>query len=312
MTRKMIAAGGILMVLALYGCGGSGDSAMDTGGTGYVSILVTDAPVDDVTEVWVQFTGVELKPQNGSPIEFTFDAPRNIDLLTLTGGTTESLLPMTAVEVGPYEWIRLKVNAEFDDDVTDSYVMTDTGEMVELAVPSGSQSGLKLVSGFTVTQNQSTNLVIDWDLRQALVEPKGRPGLYLRPALRVTDTAVYGTLFGTVDATLVEDADNCSNDPAANTGSAVYLYEGSVDTPGDIGDATTPPFTTATVTQNNDGFYVYSFHYLSVGTYTAAFTCQASDDVPDADDTEEDVVFAAMGEATISGQDDDQELPFGP
>ena len=128
----------------------------------------------------------------------------------------------------------------------------------------------------------------------------------------MTDTAVYGTLFGTVDATLVEDADNCSNNPAENTGSAVYLYEGSVDTPGDIGDATTPPFTTATVTQNNDGFYVYSFHYLSIGTYTAAFTCQASDDVPDVDDTEEDVVFAAMGEATISEQDDDQDLPFGP
>jgi hypothetical protein len=311
MTKKMIAVGGILMVLALYGCGGSGNATMDGSGTGFVSILVTDAPVDDVTEVWVQFAGVELKPQDGGPIEFVFDEPRTIDLMTLTGGTTESLLPMTAVEVGSYEWIRLMVNAEFDDD-PDSYAVLDTGDYVELAVPSGSQSGLKLVSGFTVTQNQSTNLVIDWDLRQALVDPRGRPGLYLRPALRVTDTAVYGTLFGTVDVTLVEDADNCSNNPAENTGSAVYLYEGSVATPGDIGDAANPPFTTTTVTQDNDGFYVYAFHYLSVGTYTAAFTCQASDDVPDADDTEEDVVFAAMGEATISEQGDDKELPLGP
>lgn len=311
MMKKMMALASIMALVSLYGCGNSGDSAMDAGSSGFVSILLTDAPVDDVTEVWVQFTGVELKPQSGSPVEFVFDTPRDIDLLTLQNGTTTSLLPMTTVDTGPYEWIRLMVNAEFDD-VYDSYAMTDTGEQLELAVPSGSQSGLKLVSGFTITQDQSTNLVIDWDLRQALVDPKGRPGLYLRPALRVTDTAVYGTLFGTVDATLVEDADNCSNNPAENTGSAVYLYEGSVDTPGDIGDATTPPFTTATVTQNNDGFYVYSFHYLSIGTYTAAFTCQASDDVPDVDDTEEDVVFAAMGEATISEQDDDQELPFGP
>ena len=310
MMKKTIAMGGIFAVLALYGCGGSGDSAVDVGSTGFVSVLMTDAPVDDVDEVWVQFTGVDLKPENGDAVEFTFDTPRDIDLLTLTGGTTKSLLPMTTVDVGPYEWIRLKVNAEFDGSY-DSYAVLDTGGQVELAVPSGSQSGLKLVSGFTITQNQSTNLVIDWDLRQALVAPPGQPGMFLRPALRVTDTAVYGTLFGTVDATLVEDTENCSNNPAENTGSAVYLYEGSVATPGDIGDATTPPFTTATVTQNNDGFYAYSFHYLTVGTYTAAFTCQASDDVPDADDAEEDVVFAAMGEVTVE-EGPDNELNFGP
>lgn len=310
MLKKMIAFGGIFTVLSLYGCGGSSDSAMDGSGTGFVSILVTDAPVDYVDEVWVQFTGVELKPQDGSPVEFIFDEPRNIDLLTLTGGTTESLLPMTTVDVGPYEWIRLMVNAEFDE-VMDSYAITNTGDMVELAVPSGSQSGLKLVSGFTITQNQSTNLVVDWDLRQALVAPPGRPGMFLRPALRVTDTAVYGTLFGTVDATLVEDTENCTNNPAENTGSAVYLYEGSVATPGDIGDATTPPFTTATVIQENGGPYAYSFHYLTVGTYTAAFTCQASDDVPDADDAEENVVFAATEEVTVN-EGPNNELNFGP
>lgn len=312
MMKKMIAVGGIFAMLSLYGCGGSGDSAMEESGTGFVSILVTDAPVDDVTEVWVQFAGVELKPQNGSPVEFVFDEPRNIDLKTLTGGTTEPLLPTTTVDVGPYEWIRLMVNAEFDG-LMDSYAMTTGGGQVELAVPSGSQSGLKLVSGFTITQNQSTNLVIDWDLRQALVAPPGHsPGMFLRPALRVTDTAEYATLFGTIDPTLVEDTANCTNNPAENTGSAVYLYEGSVDTPGDIGDATTPPFTTATVTQNNDGFYVYAFHYLSVGSYTAAFTCQAGDDIPDADDAEEDVVFAAMGEATIEQHEGDVELPLTP
>jgi len=154
---------------------------------------------------------------------------------------------------------------------------------VELRVPGGSQSGLKLVSGFTVTQNQSTNIVIDWDLRKALSDPAGQPGLHLRPALRVTNMAAYGTLTGTVAEALVNDG-SCTNDLAMDTGNAVYVYAGVVDTPGDIGDPTNDPLTTATVSQSESGTYVYEVNFLSVGEYTAAFTCQADDDDPETDD----------------------------
>ena len=158
-----------------------------------------------------------------------------------------------------------------------------------MRVPSGDQNGLKLVSGFTVTQNQSTNLVIDWDLRKALSDPGGKPGLHLRPALRVTDMASYGTLAGTVAEALVTDA-NCSNDLAAQTGNAVYIYNGVTDAPGDIADAENDPLLTATVTQDGAGVYTFEVTFLSVGTYTAAFTCQANNDDSEIDD---DIVFSA-------------------
>jgi hypothetical protein len=61
--------------------------------------------------------------------------------------------------------------------------------------------------------------------------------------------------------------------------------------PGDIGDADNDPFTTATVTQDGAGAYTYEVNFLSVGKYTAAFTCQANDDVSDMDD--DDIVFTA-------------------
>ena len=77
---------------------------------------------------------------------------------------------------------------------------------------------------------------------------------------------------------------------ALDTGNAVYLYNGVVDVPGDIGDAVTEPFATATVSQNVDGVYIYEVNFLSVGEYTAAFTCQASDDDPVVDD---DIAFSA-------------------
>jgi hypothetical protein len=282
--------------LSLAACGG-GDGQSPTG---FLAISITDAPVYEVLEVNVQFSGVTLKPKNGDEIVIEFDAPKNFDLLTLANGMTAELLPDTKVPAGPYNWIRLAVNAEFDN-VFDSYAVLPTGQ-VELRVPSGSQNGLKLVSGFTVTQNNATNLVIDWDLRKALSDPVGQPGLHLRPALRITDMASYGTLIGSVDAALIAAAD-CSGDQVLGTGNAVYLYNGTTDTPGDIGDATTDPLVTASVTQNSDGTYGYSINFLSIGEYSAAFTCQAADDDPESDD---DIAFSpaqtlviADGETTV-------------
>jgi hypothetical protein len=279
-TNRLRAWIGVAPFLFLTACGGgSGEVAVEQ--TGIINIAITDATVDDVTKVNVQFTGVTLKPQSGDEIEMFFDPPKDFDLLTLSGGMTAELLPDTRVPAGSYNWIRLAVNAKFDN-VFDSYAMLPQGE-VELRVPSGNQSGLKLVSGFTVTQNQSTNIVIDWDLRKALSDPTGQPGLHLRPALRVTNMAAYGTLNGTVAEALVNDG-SCTNNLAMDTGNAIYIYVGVVDTPGDIGDATNDPLTIATVSQSESGTYVYEVNFLSVGEYTAAFTCQADDDDPETDD----------------------------
>lgn len=280
--RKLLSAGLITCLISACGGGGAPEPV------GVINISLTDAPIDDVSEVNVQFTGVTLKPADGDAIEFVFDNPKDFDLLTLTDGVTAELLPDTTVPVGNYNWIRLAVNAEFDN-VYDSYAIVPTGQ-VELRVPSGSQSGLKLVSGFTVTQNQSTNMVIDWDLRKALSDPIGQPGMHLRPALRVTNMAMYGTLNGSVAQDLLDDPENCSNDLAADTGNAVYIYNGAVAAPGDIADAENEPMITATVTQNEAGDYTYEVNFLSTGEYTAAFTCQASDDDPDVDEMDEDQI----------------------
>lgn len=266
--------------LLLAGCGGgsSGDDAA-ADNTGTLNIAITDAAVDTVTEVWVEFTGVELKPASGRAITVEFELPNTINLLDLQNGKTAALLQNEVVPAGPYNWIRLGVNAEFDN-VFDSYALLDDGSQVELRVPSGSQSGLKLVSGFTVTANQSTNIVLDWDLRKALSDPQGQPGLHLRPALRVTDMAVFGTLSGSVDPTLIT-ADNCTNGELKDTGNAVYVYEGDVPEPLDIQGAETDPIATATVVQNEADDYVFEISYISTGTYSVAFTCQGAIDDPE-------------------------------
>jgi hypothetical protein len=283
------------------GCGGGSSSVENDSSTGTISIMLTDAAVDNVSEVWVEFAGLALKPANGDEIVVEFDTPTSINLLELQDGRSEALLNNKQVPVGPYNWIRLDVNAEFDN-VFDSYALLDNGSQVELRIPSGSKTGLKLVSGFTVTANQSTNIMIDWDLRKALSDPRGQPGMHLQPALRVTDMAIYGSLSGTVEEALVTEMGPaepppdqpsiaCTNGDLHDVGNAVYLYEGDVTDPLDIRGAETDPVVTATVTQNTEGVYEFGVSYLSVGSYTAAFTCQASGDDPELEDT---IVFGAI------------------
>jgi hypothetical protein len=112
--------------------------------------------------------------------------------------------------------------------------------------------------------------------------------------------AVFGSLTGTVAEALVMD-ESCTNDLVEDTGNAVYLYEGAVDAPLDIRGAETDPVATATVSKNADGIYGFRISYLSIGEYTAAFTCQASDDDPE---IENEVAFGASDTAVtiVDGQ----------
>ena len=270
-----------LATATLVACSGSGSGSSD----GTLTLALSDGPVDDVAEIWVQFRGIRLQPQSGPAIDIPFTTPLSVDMLTLTEGNTASLLSSETVPGGVYNWMELQVNAEFDG-VFDSYVITNLGGQEEIRVPSGSQTGLRLVSPFTITANQATSFLIDWDMRMGLVDAPGQAGYTLRPAFRIIDMTQYGTLSGTVAIALVTDA-SCTNDLNADTGNVVYIYDqfdASVEDPDDIGGLTGPtPVATAAVTQDVNGDYTYEV-ILSPGPYTVAFTCQASDDAADMDD----------------------------
>lgn len=85
-----------------------------------------------------------------------------------------------------------------------------------------------------------------------------------------------------VDSSLVTEA-SCTNGPETDQGNAVYIYSGSAVAVDDYGSAT-EPLASAAVTQSQSGAYTYTIGFLAAGTYTVAFTCQRSDDDPEADD----------------------------
>lgn len=268
---KLLMTAAAVAVLAACGNGDSDDVAL-----GKLGIGVTDAPVDEADKVVVRFTGIEVKPASGDATVITFASPKDIDLLALQGGNAAALISDYELPAGEYQWLRLMVSAEFDN-VVDSYIEI-RGSQHELYVPSGSQTGLKLNSGFVVPQGSVANYTIDFDLRKSVVEPNGQPGYFLKPSLRMVNNIQVGSVAGTIDSAII--AGQCEGTALG----AVYVFSGDNIAVDDVDGAVAEPLASGLVSVDEQGAYVYRIGFLEAGDYTISYTCDAALDDPEADD----------------------------
>jgi Domain of unknown function (DUF4382) len=274
--RLSIGLAGLLALTALsLGACGGGSGASDTG---QMKLAVADAPVDGAQAVVVKFTGIELTADSGNPVQITFPQPKSIDLLNQSG-TASAVLFDQPIPAGSYGQIRLMVVA--DGDPGNSYIMLSDGTMHGLQVPSGFETGLKLVSGFIVSSSGVVDYTIDFDLRKAITCPPGQsPACILKPTEKLVDNTTVGNIQGAVDISLIPTG--CSP--------AVYLYSGTVSAPEDMNSSAAPgdtnqPVASKLLVANTSTPYYYQFTFLSPGTYTVAFTCQGAQDNPDQPDS---------------------------
>lgn len=293
-----------MSALVLGGCLSGGGSSGS--GTGSLTLSVTDAPVAHAEEVVVSFTGATVKPESGPAVEFYFEETRRIDLLDLTGSVHEVLLDAETVPAGRYEWIRLHVvNGKHNNE--DTYIRID-GTAHPLWIPSGDQTGLKLVSGFTVPEDGHAAYTIDFDLSKAVNKPMGKEEYHLRPAMRLVATELAGALAGSVHPDVIDAERNARQDMACAP--AVYVYDGGVTVPADVGGpADREPLTTTVVAIDEiSGEGSYEVGFLAAGYYLPVFTCDQDLDDPDVHDNEietlvrlleGDVVEVVAGETTI-------------
>lgn len=188
-----------LMLAAGLACGGSGKAAADippspSGGT--MNVRLVDAPSSQFKEINLNIQKVEIH-QSGSASGsgwLTLGTPnRTVNLLTLTGGVSETLVAGASLPPGQYEQMRLLLG-------TGNTVKLQDGTSAELTVPSGIQSGLKLPGAFTVAAGTTSDIFIDFDAAHSIqLKAAGASSQFiLRPVVKAFDKAVTGSISGTL------------------------------------------------------------------------------------------------------------------
>ena len=268
------------VLLSLAGCGGSNSGSGEK--TGSLSLGVSDGPIHNAVKVCIAFNEVELKGE-GAPFTIEFGDVQNVNLLDFQGANAAPLLFNEKIPAGEYQWVRLGVTAELggtggtgDDPGSSlcagdaSYIAMDGETTHNLYVPSGAQSGLKLINGFTIPANRSADLTAEFDLMRSITAPPGlNPDVVFRPTVRLVSDLEVGTLTGQVSNEMAT-AEACEP--------SMFVFENGV-TPNGIVDGvedSEDPIATAMVNEQMDGeniTYHYSIGFLLAGDYEVAFTC---------------------------------------
>ena len=207
----LLAAG---LLLSVVGCGGGGGSS--SSGSGTVRVMLTDAPAADISEVHVHITSVQAVA-SGGPVTLVNDAalPDDIELVALARDPL--LLGQPLIPSGDYTQVRLIVSSVAGEN----WIRTAAGDRYDLKVPSGSQTGAKLVTGeFSVPAGGTVVLLLDLDAA-ASVHQAGASGQWImRPTIfaSVVDTIPgMGALNGTV-------LDSAGAPPVPPAGSVLGVY----------------------------------------------------------------------------------------
>ncbi len=175
-----------LSALALFGCK---ESATDpTTGKATLRIYLTDA-VAQYDAVNITFT--EVSAHIDSAWLVLNNQTQTVNLLDWNNGKT-LLLGEAEVEAGTYTQIRLKIQ---------SASVVWNGQAFPMNVPSGAQSGLKLLTKFDIAAGSTYDLVLDFDAERSVVAtgPRNKPnGFILKPTIRAAAIALTGSISGTV------------------------------------------------------------------------------------------------------------------
>jgi hypothetical protein len=175
--KKSLIAASMLGSLFFVSCQKSaGDGSLDSN-SARLQVRMTDAPNPNVREVWVDIKEIRINYDDTTSVLLTGAHPGVYNLLDLTNGR-DTLLADAVIRPGRIGQIRLVLG-------TNNYVITNTGERVELTTPSAQQSGLKINVNTLVSGGVLYRLILDFDAAQSVVKA-GNSGKYiLKPVIRL-------------------------------------------------------------------------------------------------------------------------------
>lgn len=179
-----------LMILAA--CGGGGDSGSSTG---TLQLSLTDSTTTKYQAIYVTIRQVEVHKDGGVGWQVISNPNKTYNLLELVNGVREELA-LVNLASGHYTQMRLILTDTPDDSINilsrrhphGNYFIDDNDQVFELKVPSGYQTGIKIVKGFNISANQTTELILDFDANRSVVKA-GRSGQWLlKPTIKMLDT----------------------------------------------------------------------------------------------------------------------------
>lgn len=188
-------------LLFLAGCDSNGDLSS---AQGQFALMLTDAPANldsavvTVDRVDLVSEGAEDEVEEDEDdgekegIITLTDTSRQMDLLQLQGGVTETLANVTVPE-GEYTQLRFVLGDE-------NYVVFNDGTKQTLQVPGGKQSGIKIVLPEVEIENEGDQIevTLDFDVDESFVE-KGTGEYLFKPTVKVKHVFVNGQSIQTVD-----------------------------------------------------------------------------------------------------------------
>lgn len=205
-----IAALALAFTLPMAACDGGTDAEFGT-----ISILLTDAPGDEVVRAFVTITDIYLQGQGGeqdpegSRVYLLEGAEETHDLLTLAE-TTAELVVGQEVPTGTYGQLRIVLSGGCietgDGSVFASAGYDECGAATgSLQMPSMAQSGVKvLLNGLNVDGGQQV-LLLDFNVEDSFGRVAGASGQWvMTPVIHTSELGLTASVVATLSAPDVE------------------------------------------------------------------------------------------------------------
>jgi len=265
--RSLALVSSLSAAVLLSACGGGGSSV----GQGTLSASLTDAPACGFDQV--NITVSKLRAHQSSSAnendtgwsEITLDPAIKVNLLDLSNGVLKGL-GQTTLPAGHYTQLRLVLSPNAGITPLANSVVPSGGAETALVTPSGIQSGIKIIGGFDIAANNTTDIALDFDACKSIVT-RGNGSYGLKPVISMIPMATTGRIDGVVDPALV------ASQPVVTA---------QVD--GVVVKSTVPDSTGA-----------FSLSPLTAGTYTVVVTANAH-----ASDVIAGVPVTAQGKTAVS------------
>ncbi len=179
---------GVMMML-FYACSETSTDA-NLNQDGRLRLYLTDSP-SSLDSVVICVSRVEIHKSGSDSTSGWFvinDSTRFFDLLQLRNGAS-AVLGDSSLSPGHYTQIRLII--------TDGSYVVDNGIRYDLTIPSGYQTGLKLIHEFTIEPGALYELMLDFNVDRSIIIT-GNGQYKLKPTVRVIPMIISGSISGMV------------------------------------------------------------------------------------------------------------------